>query len=138
MYRSRIKYQTAPLANLIDPFVLRIRLLELHQRIAYHHMIILISTHKAAEHDLAGQSAIILELCSLRTKNDSIVLADSHAFLFLHLYRRSADIEKRILALRFYSGKTQTEVAQEIGISQAQVSRLEKNAIGRIKKEIYS
>lgn len=44
--------------------------------------------------------------------------------------------EKRILSMRFYSGKTQMEVAREIGISQAQVSRLEKNAISRIKKEI--
>lgn len=41
--------------------------------------------------------------------------------------------EKNILALRFYDGKTQMEVANEIGISQAQVSRLEKNAIDRIK-----
>ena len=46
--------------------------------------------------------------------------------------------EKRILALRFYKGKTQMEVAKAIGISQAQVSRLEKNAISRIKKEITS
>ena len=46
--------------------------------------------------------------------------------------------EKRILALRFYDGKTQMEVAGEIGISQAQVSRLEKNAIEQIKKGIES
>ena len=44
--------------------------------------------------------------------------------------------ERRILALRFCDGRTQMEVAREIGISQAQVSRLEKGAIGRIKKEI--
>lgn len=44
--------------------------------------------------------------------------------------------EKRILSLRFYDGRTQTEVAKQVGISQAQVSRLEKNAIGRIKKEL--
>ncbi len=44
--------------------------------------------------------------------------------------------EKRILALRFYEGRTQMEVAKDVGISQAQVSRLEKNAIGRIKKEL--
>ena len=37
--------------------------------------------------------------------------------------------EKQIIELRFYEGKTQMEVAQEIGISQAQVSRLEKNAL---------
>ena len=46
--------------------------------------------------------------------------------------------EKHILALRFYDGRTQMEVAAEVGISQAQVSRLEKNAIGQIKKQIYA
>lgn len=44
--------------------------------------------------------------------------------------------EKRILALRFFQGKTQMEVAEEIGISQAQVSRLEKGALDRIKKQL--
>ena len=44
--------------------------------------------------------------------------------------------ERRILSLRFYDGRTQMEVAREIGISQAQVSRLEKGAISRIKKDI--
>ena len=44
--------------------------------------------------------------------------------------------EKRILALRFYDGRTQMEVAKQVGISQAQVSRLEKNAIRQIKKNI--
>ena len=43
--------------------------------------------------------------------------------------------EKQILNSRFLDGKTQTEVANEIGISQAQVSRLEKFAIGKIKGE---
>lgn len=46
------------------------------------------------------------------------------------------DRERYILDRRFFEGKTQTEVAQEIGISQAQVSRLEKNALAAIKKEI--
>ena len=41
--------------------------------------------------------------------------------------------EKNILSLRFMQGMTQTEVAKEIGISQAQVSRLEKGALDRIK-----
>ena len=45
--------------------------------------------------------------------------------------------EKHILSLRFYDGKTQMEVASEIGISQAQVSRLEKNAISSIRKAIH-
>ena len=42
--------------------------------------------------------------------------------------------EKNIIDLRFFEGKTQMEVAQEIGISQAQVSRLEKNALNSMKK----
>ena len=50
--------------------------------------------------------------------------------------RKLDDREKRILSLRFYEGKTQMEVSAEVGISQAQVSRLEKGAINTIKKNI--
>ena len=44
--------------------------------------------------------------------------------------------EKQILSLRFYDGKTQMEVAKMVGISQAQVSRLEKGAISSLRKSI--
>ncbi len=44
--------------------------------------------------------------------------------------------EKKILTLRFFRGKTQMEVASEIGISQAQVSRIEKNALDSIKRNL--
>ena len=47
-----------------------------------------------------------------------------------------SDREKRILTLRFFKGKTQMEVASEIGISQAQVSRIAKGALNSIKKNI--
>lgn len=50
--------------------------------------------------------------------------------------RRLTDREKRILSMRFFEGKTQMEVADEIGISQAQVSRLEKAAIVHMQKYI--
>ena len=49
---------------------------------------------------------------------------------------RLGDRERHILALRFYEGKTQMEVSAEVGISQAQVSRLEKNALRSIRKSI--
>ena len=49
---------------------------------------------------------------------------------------RLSDREKKILRLRFFEGKTQMEVSARIGISQAQISRLEKNAIQKIKKEL--
>lgn len=50
--------------------------------------------------------------------------------------KRLSDREKHIISLRFFSGRTQMEVADEIGISQAQVSRLEKGALERMKKYI--
>ena len=49
---------------------------------------------------------------------------------------RLTEREKKILMLRYYEGKTQTEISAEVGISQAQVSRLEKNARGTIRREI--
>lgn len=56
---------------------------------------------------------------------DEILIKDS--------IRSLSEREKRILNLRFMLGKTQTEVAEEVGISQAQVSRLEKGALRKIK-----
>ena len=51
-------------------------------------------------------------------------------------FRNLGSREKQILSLRFYDGKTQMEVAQLVGISQAQVSRLEKGAINAMRKSI--
>lgn len=59
---------------------------------------------------------------------DEIALKESIANL--------SDREKRVLTLRFFKGKTQMEVAKEIGISQAQVSRIEKGALSQIKKSV--
>lgn len=46
------------------------------------------------------------------------------------------DRERKIIRLRYFEGKTQTEISEEVGISQAQVSRLEKNALSQIKNLI--
>ena len=51
-------------------------------------------------------------------------------------FQSLGDREKQILSLRFYDGKTQIEVAHVLGISQAQVSRLEKGAIGAMRKSV--
>ncbi|MBE6604425.1 MAG: RNA polymerase sporulation sigma factor SigG [Ruminococcaceae bacterium] len=50
--------------------------------------------------------------------------------------KKLSEREKRIIEMRFYHGKTQMEIAESIGISQAQVSRLEKGALERMRKEI--
>lgn len=52
--------------------------------------------------------------------------------------KKLTEKEKMIIAKRFFEGRTQIEVASEIGISQAQVSRLEKNAVEHIKGYIDS
>ena len=51
-------------------------------------------------------------------------------------FRSLGEREKKILSLRFYDGRTQMEVAQTMGISQAQVSRLEKGAISAMRKQV--
>lgn len=58
------------------------------------------------------------------------------SIVFKDTMKKLSEREKKIMSLRFLSGKTQVEVAGEIGISQAQVSRLEKNAMKKIKKEL--
>ncbi len=50
--------------------------------------------------------------------------------------KRLSERERSIISMRFFRGKTQMEIADEIGISQAQVSRIEKGALDRIRKQI--
>lgn len=64
----------------------------------------------------------------VESKMDEISIRDA--------IKNLGDRERNILYLRFLKGKTQVEVANEIGISQAQVSRLEKGAINRIKDSV--
>ncbi|MBR6800206.1 MAG: sigma-70 family RNA polymerase sigma factor [Eubacteriaceae bacterium] len=54
----------------------------------------------------------------------------------LQAIKTLSDKEKLIINLRYYKGKTQTQVAEAIGISQAQVSRIEKSAIERLKRQM--
>ena len=81
-----------------------------------------------------GESLTVMDqVCDPRNNDESWIecMALSDAM------HRLGEREKRILSLRFYDGRTQMEVASLVGISQAQVSRLEKNAINQIKKAIF-
>lgn len=78
-----------------------------------------------------GDSIYVLDQISDSNSNDEIWLdniAIKNAIVEL------GERERKILLMRFYNGKTQTEVSKEIGISQAQVSRLEKSALDKMKK----
>ena len=82
----------------------------------------------------AGESMRVMDQVGDTKNTDSAWL--EHIALS-EAVERLQERERRILALRFFDGKTQMEVAAEIGISQAQVSRLEKNAVGQIKKALF-
>ena len=81
----------------------------------------------------AGESACVMDQIG-DTKNTDEQWLEQIALE--EAIKRLSQREKHILALRFYDGRTQMEVVREVGISQAQVSRLEKNAINQIKKNI--
>lgn len=87
-----------------------------------------VSLYEPAYND-GGEAIYVMDQIGDRNTADSwmdeILLCDA--------IRALSDREKRILNLRFMLGKTQTEVANEVGISQAQVSRLEKGALKKIK-----
>ena len=68
------------------------------------------------------------------TKNTEAVWMEHIALR--EAFRTLGEREKKILSLRFYDGRTQMEVARALGISQAQVSRLEKGAIGMMRKHV--
>jgi RNA polymerase sporulation-specific sigma factor len=83
----------------------------------------------------AGESVVLLDqIQDDNTTEDSWVekIALSEAI------RNLNEKERSIVDMRYYQGKTQIEVAEEIGISQAQVSRIEKNAIEHMKKQILA
>ncbi|MBQ8011258.1 MAG: RNA polymerase sporulation sigma factor SigG [Oscillospiraceae bacterium] len=80
----------------------------------------------------AGDTLYVMDQLSDKSSAESWL----SQFAMRDAMRSLEDREKNILYLRFLCGKTQVEVAKEIGISQAQVSRLEKGAIAKIKEAI--
>lgn len=80
-----------------------------------------------------GDSIYLMDQISDYSCSDDIWLED---VALKEAMRRLSERERTIIKMRFYKGKTQMEIAEEIGISQAQVSRLEKGALARIKKQM--
>ena len=78
----------------------------------------------------AGDTLLLMDQIFDEKNNDEIWTEKAALY---EAIARLEDREKTILLLRYFEGKTQTEISQEVGISQAQVSRLEKTALKRIK-----
>lgn len=80
-----------------------------------------------------GDSIFVIDQISDHSVDDEMWLED---IALREAMKKLGKREKDIINMRFFNGKTQMEIAEEIGISQAQVSRLEKGALERIKKQI--
>lgn len=81
----------------------------------------------------SGDSLMLMEQIADNKNNDEVW---TEKVALKEAMRRLGERERKILFLRYFEGKTQTEISSEVGISQAQVSRLEKNAIQSIRGEI--
>lgn len=91
-----------------------------------------ISLFDPVYHD-SGEAVMIMDQISDQKNTDENWLKNVS---ISEAMQRLSERERQILQLRFYEGKTQVEVAEEIGISQAQVSRLEKTAINGLKSNM--
>ncbi len=91
-----------------------------------------VSLHDPVYND-GGDSIYVMDQVRDENCTDEIWLED---IALKEAMKRLSDREKKIIAMRFYGDKTQMEIAEEIGISQAQVSRLEKGALEHIKRQI--
>lgn len=80
-----------------------------------------------------GDSIYVMDQISDQNNTDEVWLED---IALKEALKKLSERERTIINMRFYKGKTQMEIAEEIGISQAQVSRLEKGALDKIKKQI--
>ncbi|MBE6569224.1 MAG: RNA polymerase sporulation sigma factor SigG [Ruminococcaceae bacterium] len=80
-----------------------------------------------------GDSIYVMDQISDDRNTDEMWLED---IALKEAIGKLGEREKKIIQMRFYKGKTQMEIAEEIGISQAQVSRLEKGAFERIRKQM--
>ena len=80
-----------------------------------------------------GDSIFVIDQISDHSVDDDLWIED---IALKEAMKKLGKRETEIINMRFFNGKTQMEIAEEIGISQAQVSRLEKGALERIKKQI--
>ena len=80
-----------------------------------------------------GDTLYVIDQLSDRTSGDEMWLEN---IALKEAVRTLSERERNIIAMRFYKNKTQMEIAEEIGISQAQVSRLEKGALEKIRKQM--
>lgn len=91
-----------------------------------------ISLFEPVYHD-GGDAVFVMDQLSDKKNSDEAWI---EKISLKEALKKLSEREKLIIMLRFFKGRTQTEVANEVGISQAQVSRLEKSAVNNMRKNI--
>lgn len=91
-----------------------------------------VSLYEPVYHD-GGDAVYVMDQVSDKKNTDETWI---EKISLREAMKRLSERERMIITMRFFKGKTQTEVADEVGISQAQVSRLEKSAIKSMRKNI--
>ena len=81
----------------------------------------------------SGDALYLMDQLSDSSTGDEVWLEN---IVLREAMKRLSERERRIIHLRFYKNKTQMEIAEEIGISQAQVSRLEKGALAKMRRQL--
>jgi len=89
-----------------------------------------VSLHEPVYHD-GGDAIFVMDQVKDEKNSDELWTEE---ISLRQALKKIPDRERNIINLRFFLGRTQMEIAEEIGISQAQVSRLEKNALMHLKK----
>lgn len=89
-----------------------------------------VSLHEPVYHD-GGDAIFVMDQVKDEKNSDELWTEE---ISLRQALKKIPDRERNIINLRFFLGRTQMEIAEEIGISQAQVSRLEKNALTHLKK----
>lgn len=90
-----------------------------------------VSLYESVYNDGEDSLYVIDQLCDRENSEESWI----EDIALREAMKKLTARERAIIEMRFYRGRTQMEIASEIGISQAQVSRLEKNAIDRIRRQ---
>ena len=91
------------------------------------------SIYKEVDSSSDGNGISILDKLVDKTNNENLVI---DRVLIKQLLDTLEENERNIIILRYYKNKTQSDIAKEIGITQVQVSRLEKKILNKLKKQI--
>ena len=95
-------------------------------------MIVPMSIYDSVYNDGGDQIFLLDQLKNEKEESDDLI----NKIAIEQMLEKLNDKEKKIIEKRYFQDKTQIELAEELGVSQAQISRIEKNALEKLKKKV--